>query len=188
MRKFIIFMTVMVFGLGGCKSPEARKPVTQSSGTFINESIERNRELVAIEEAEILEIIERDTENEYLASNSGFWYYYNKKSGDSTNTETPEFGDVVNFDYSITDLDGTVIYAEGEIPTKNYYMDKEELFGGLREGLKLMKEGEVVTFIFPSHKAFGYYGDKKRIGTNVPIITKVTLHSIKDEPNNNPNN
>jgi hypothetical protein len=44
-----------------------------------------------------------------------------------------------------------------------------------------MKEGEVVTFIFPSHKAFGYYGDKDKIGTNVPIKTKVTLHSITEE-------
>lgn len=188
MKKFEILSILMVLFIAGCKSPEARRPVTQSSGSFINESIERNRELVALEEAEILEVIERDTENVYMASNSGFWYYYQQKSNDSTNTETPEFGDVVKFDYSITDLDGTVIYAEGEIPTKTYYMDKEDLFGGLREGLKLMKEGEVVTFIFPSHKAFGYYGDKNRIGTNVPIITKVTLHSINDEPNNNPNN
>ncbi len=188
MKKYKILVIIMILGLGGCKSPEARRPVTQSSGSFINESIERNRELVAYEEATILELMEKDPENEYIASNSGFWYYYNQKSSDSTNTETPEFGDVVNFDYSIKDLDGVVIYAEGEIPTKNYHMDKEDLFGGLREGLKLMKEGEVVTFIFPSHKAFGYYGDKNRIGTNVPIITKVTLHSINDEPNNNTNN
>lgn len=188
MKKYKILVIIMILGLGGCKSPEARRPVTQSSGSFINESIERNRELVAYEEANILELMEKNPENEYIASNSGFWYYYNQKSSDSTNTETPEFGDVVNFDYSIKDLDGVVIYAEGEIPTKNYHMDKEDLFGGLREGLKLMKEGEVVTFIFPSHKAFGYYGDKNRIGTNVPIITKVILHSINDEPNNNPNN
>jgi len=188
MKKFQVLILLMFLGLAGCKSPEARRPVTQSSGSFINESIERNRELVAREEAEILEIIEKDEEHEYLTSNSGFWYYYNKRSSDSTNTETAEFGDVVKFDYSITDLNGEVIYAEGEIPTRQYYMDKEDLFGGLREGLKLMKEGEIVTFIFPSHKAFGYYGDKKRIGTNIPIITRVTLHSINDEPNNNPNN
>ncbi len=187
MKKLYILFILMIMVFAGCKSPEARRPVTQSSGSFINESIERNRELVALEEAEILEIIEKDTSNEYLASNSGFWYYYNKKSGDTTNVEMAGFGDVVNFDYSITDLDGTIIYAEGEIPTKTYHMDKEDLFGGLREGLKLMKEGEIVTFIFPSHKAFGYYGDKKRIGTNVPLITRVTLHSI-NEPNNNPNN
>ena len=48
-----------------------------------------------------------------------------------------------------------------------------------------MKEGETVTFIFPSHKAFGYYGDKDRIGTNIPIITEVTLNSITQEINTN---
>lgn len=181
MKKYIYTLMILFTVLAGCKSPEARRPVTQSSGSFINESIERNRELVAREEAEILEVIERDTNNEYIASNSGFWYYYNKRSTDSTNTETPEFGDVVRFDYSITDIEGQVIYAEGELPTKRYAMDKEELFGGLREGLKLMKEGEVVTFVFPSHKAFGYYGDKDKIGTNLPIKTKVTLHSITEE-------
>ena len=132
-------MIFFIVSIVGCKSPEARKPVTQSSGTFINESIERNRLLVAREEAEILEIIEKDTINQYITSNSGFWYYYNKKSTDSINTETPDFGDVVQFDYDITELDGDVIYAEGEIPTKQYDVDKEELFNVLRECLKLMK-------------------------------------------------
>lgn len=183
MRLVTILISVLVLAVAGCKSPEARRPVSQSSGSFINESIERNRELVAREEAEILEIIEQDSTREYLASNSGFWYYYNTRSTDSLNTETPKFGDVVKFDYSIKDLDGEVIYAEGELPTRRYAIDKEDLFGGLREGLKLMKEGEVVTFIFPSHKAFGYYGDKNKIGTNIPIITKVSLHSIINETN-----
>jgi FKBP-type peptidyl-prolyl cis-trans isomerase len=57
-------------------------------------------------------------------------------------------------------------------------MDKEELFTGLREGLKLMKPSEQVTFIFPSQKAFGYYGDDNKIGTNVPLICEVTLNTI----------
>ena len=63
-------------------------------------------------------------------------------------------------------------------------MDQEKLFSGLRQGLKLMKEGETVTFLFPSHKAFGYYGDKEKIGTNMPIITKVTLYNIEKQTNN----
>ena len=48
-----------------------------------------------------------------------------------------------------------------KLRTQNYVMDKEELFTGLREGLKLMKPGEIVTFLFPSQKAYGYYGDKQ---------------------------
>ncbi len=184
LRYTMILMGILVFG---CKPPEARKPVTQNSGSFINESIQRNKQLVAQEEAQILEIIERDSVNEYITSENGFWYYYTKRATDSLNTNTPKFGDVVEFDYSIKSLAGQDIYAEGELATKNYAIDKEELFGGLREGLKLMKEGEVVTFIFPSHKAFGYYGDKNKIGTNIPIITKVTLHLITEETNKNNN-
>lgn len=188
MKLIHIFLIAMVISLAGCKSPEARRPVSQSSGSFINESIERNRELVAQEEAEILEIIEKDSTQNYIASNSGFWYYYNQRSTDSVKVNTPQYGDVVFFDYSIKDLEGTDIYAEGELPTKRYAIDKEDLFIGLRDGLKLMKEGEVVTFIFPSHKAFGYYGDKDKIGTNIPIIAKVSLHSIKNETNQNQDN
>ena len=48
-------------------------------------------------------------------------------------------------------------------------------FSGLREGLKLMKEGESITFIFPSQKAYGYYGDENKIGRNVPLICEVSL-------------
>lgn len=188
MKNNLFYLLIFILGVTACKSPDARRPVTQKSGSFIKESVKRNRKLIALEEALILEVIEADNTNEYIASDGGFWYFYNKKSTDTLNTEKPVFGDVVYFDYSIKDLEGNVIYKEEELPVQRYAIDKEELFTGLREGLKLMKEGETITFIFPSYKAYGYYGDKKKIGTNVPIITKVTLHSIKKETNNNNDN
>lgn len=184
----ISLFAFLLIAFASCKSPEARYPVTQNSGTYISESIERNKQLVAREEEYIENLIKEDSTQDYHASNDGFWYYYNHKSTDTSLTETPDFGDIVRFDYSITSLNGEVIYAEGEKPTKEYAVDKEELFSGLRQGLKLMKEGETVTFLFPSHKAYGYYGDKNKIGTNVPIITKVTLHNIQEESNNETNN
>ena len=60
-------------------------------------------------------------------------------------------------------------------------MDQEEIFTGLREGLKLMKTGETVTFLFPSQKAYGYYGDQNKIGVNVPLMCEVTIHSISEK-------
>lgn len=188
MKQTTLYLILLIVSFSGCKTPEARRPVTQNSGSFINESIMRNRELVAQEEALILKLMEKDSVNQYIASNTGFWYYYNKKSADSIKTETPKFNDIVTFDYTIRSLHGDIIYAEGELPTKTYAIDKEEIFSGLREGIKLMKEGEVVTFIFPSHKAFGYYGDKNKIGTNLPIITTVSLYSIIHETNKNSKN
>lgn len=184
----IRFALLLLIFAASCKSPEARYPVTQTSGSYINESVARNKELLAREEEFIQGIIKKDSANEYHSSSNGFYYYYNKRTPDSVSSKTPEFGDIVVFDYSISALDGTPIYAEGEKATREYAIDKEKLFSGLRQGLKLMKEGETVTFLFPSYKAYGYYGDKNKIGTNVPISTKVTLHSIKEESNIESNN
>jgi hypothetical protein len=44
-----------------------------------------------------------------------------------------------------------------------------------------MHKNEKETFLFPSHMAFGYHGDDKRIGTNVPLICTVTLNDFKAE-------
>ena len=179
MNKYLIFITILAFG--ACKSPEARYPVTQKSGSHISESIVKNKELLEKEITQIESIMEADSTTEYKSSQDGFWYTYNKKNTDSSNTETPKFGDIVEFDYSISTLNGEAIYAEGEKATKTYAIDQEQLFSGLRQGVKLMKEGETVTFLFPSYKAFGYYGDKNKIGPNWPIKTKVTLNKIIEQ-------
>ncbi len=90
---------------------------------------------------------------------------------------------MINFDYNVKDFKGQTIYSDEEIIADDYSMDQEELFTGLREGLKLMKPGETVTFLFPSQKAYGYYGDTKKIGTNVPLICEVTVNSITKTQN-----
>ena len=182
------WIIVIFIAIASCKSPEARYPVSRNSGSYIDESVARNKKLVAKEEVEIREIIKNDSTNEYLSSNNGFWYYYNQKSNRANDTLSPVFGDIVVLDYSIYTLDGQPIYSEGDKPTLEYVIDKEKLFSGLRQGIKLMKEGETVTFLFPSYKAFGYYGDKNRIGTNLPLKTIVTLHSIKKDSINQTNN
>ncbi len=172
-----VFSCILLFS--SCKPSEARRPVQIKSGSFIDESINRNKELAAKEEAQIQKIITRDTINEYLTSETGFWYYYTKK--DTVSYRTPKFGDQVSFNYNVKDLNGNIIYTRKELDTVIYRIDKEELFLGLREGLKLMKEGEMVTFLFPSYQAYGYYGDDYKIGTNIPLITEVTLNNIIHE-------
>ena len=180
MKKIIFSLLIICLGIS-CKSPEARYPVSQNSGSYINESVARNKKLLAQEESLIKQIIAEDSTKNYIASNGGFWYFYNKKVADSVSTKKPEFGDIVNFDYYIKNLNDQTIYSEGEKPTKEYAIDQENLFSGLRDGLKLMKVGETVTFLFPSYKAFGYYGDKNKIGTNIPLKTTVTLHAIRKQ-------
>ncbi|MCF1192133.1 gliding motility-associated peptidyl-prolyl isomerase GldI [Mangrovimonas sp. AS39] len=177
-------ITCFIFGLLllGCKSPEARRPVSAKSGSFIDKSVARNIELNARETAVFEKMMQDNPEINYFSSQNGFWYFYNTKIEDSL--IKPNFGDLVKFDYNIKTINGDLIYSKKDLKTQNYIMDKQELFSGLREGLKLMKSGETVTFLFPSQKAYGYYGDENRIGMNVPLVCEVTIHSIID--NNTP--
>ncbi|WP_323788065.1 gliding motility-associated peptidyl-prolyl isomerase GldI [Psychroserpens sp.] len=174
-KKPIVFL-LLISLLFNCKSPDARRPESVQSGSFYKASAERNIKLNQKEQALIKKIIKNNPNQEYIASASGFWYFYNTKI--ELDTITPQFGDIVNFKYDVKDFNKNTIYSEDDIKTQNYVMDKEEIFTGLREGLKLMKPGEVVTFLFPSQKAYGYYGDTNRIGTNIPLICKVTLNTI----------
>ena len=167
---------MMSLFLLGCKSPEPRKPIINKSGSFISESAERNKELNEIENKKIETLIASMPEKIFLTSKNGFWYSYNIKN--EAETLTPDFGDQLQFNYSVSDLKNNLIYSHEDLGLQTYYMDKEELFQGLREGLKLMKTGEDMTFIFPSQKAFGYYGDNRKIGTNVPLIVNVNLKTI----------
>ncbi|GAA4290398.1 gliding motility-associated peptidyl-prolyl isomerase GldI [Aestuariibaculum suncheonense] len=175
MNKFLT-LALIAFTFA-CKSPEARRPISVKSGSFIDASVERNKKLNAREQALIEKFMTQKQENDYIASESGFWYFYNTKT-DIDSLQTPAFGDIVNYDYDVKTLNGSTIYSFAELKTRTYTIDKEELFTGLREGLKLMKAGETVTFLFPSQKAYGYYGDENKIGSNTPLMCKVTLNSI----------
>ncbi|MGB3343144.1 MAG: gliding motility-associated peptidyl-prolyl isomerase GldI [Aequorivita sp.] len=174
----LFYIVVFPVFIVSCKGPEARRPVESHSGTFIKESADRNKRIYEEEKHFIENIIARDSSRTYLTSDSGFWYYYNKK--DTTTTEMPDLGDIVEFSYDIKDFEGNVIISEKENGLQHYKVDqsKQDLISGVRDGLKLMKEGETVTFLFPSYKAFGYYGIEEKLGTNIPVQSTITLHSI----------
>ncbi len=173
---YILLFSVLIVS---CKSPEARHPVQSHTGSFIKESAERNKKIYDEEKVFIEKIIAKDSTNDYISSESGFWYYYNKR--DTANTEMPNLGDVVKFTYDIKDLNGNIIISEKENGLQHYKVDQsnQDLISGVREGIKLMKEGETATFLFPSYKAFGYYGIEEKLGTNIPVQSTITLHSIE---------
>ena len=172
----IVFLLGIISMLFSCSKPEPRKPIIRKTSSFMNESIQRNKVLNKLEEDLLKQKMERDSLHEYINSEHGFWYYYEKK--DSLNMKYPVKGDEVIFSYEIKDLQDSIIYSKEELGIKNYLVDKEDLVSGLQEGIKLMKEGEIVTFLFPSYLAFGYTGFEK-IQTNQPLIFTVQLNRIK---------
>ena len=177
--RVIIALLLLGFTVVSCSKQQPRKPKSKTDNTFIKESIERNKILIAEEEKLIEAIIEKDTLQQYIASNKGYWYKYENK----VEAESPfaQKGDIAYFEYEVRDLDNKIIYTKEELKLQEYYVDKENIMMGLRDGIKLMKKGETVTFLFPSHMAYGYHGDDKKIGTNEPLICTVSLNDIKKD-------
>lgn len=156
---------------------EARHPVTYSGGTFITESAKRSKDVLLTESRMIEDLIKKDAASKYYQSKNGFYYKYHKAN--ITDTITPKSGDVVYIDFDIKSLDGEVIYTREETQPDVYIVDKQEIMVGLRHAIKLMRTGEIITFVFPSHMAYGMTGDHNKIGQEQPIMTQVTLKEIK---------
>ncbi|SOS55555.1 Gliding motility lipoprotein precursor GldI [Tenacibaculum finnmarkense] len=78
--------------------------------------------------------------------------------------------------YDISDINGHIIYQKQE---RTYKVDQEDFIPALQDGIKLMKKGEIITFVIPSYRAFGVIGDGKKIMVNQPIQSTVTLIEIK---------
>ena len=168
----------MVIGLIGCKGPEPRRPVKVKGGSF-NASVERSKKLLALEESMINSIITNDSIHEYMNSAAGAWYYYEQRNENGTYTPQPD--DLVTLTYNVMSFTNDTIYSQEEIGIIKYKVDKQELFPGLRNSVKLLKEKETATFLFPSSLAYGYHGDNNKIGINVPIKSRITIFKIEKQ-------
>ena len=179
-KKLILLSILVTFLVTACKqTQEARKPLSQKSGSFMKKSAERNRKLIAGEEGQIDSLMKSNPKVKYFASTKGYWYTYVVHN--LQDTLTPKKGDVAFFDYEVKDLKGNIIYSQLELRPQTYTVDKQNIMTGLREGIKLMHKKETVIFLFPSHIAYGYHGDDKKIGPNQPLLCTVTLHNFISE-------
>ena len=184
LSKIVLLIVVFMTFLSCKQQQQARMPISRSSGTFMKESAARNKKLIAGEEGKIDSIIKSNPKIQYLASKKGYWYHYQIKN--ENDTLRPKKGDVAQFDYEIMDLKGNVVYSEVELRPQTYVVDKQNILMGLRDGIKLMRKNEKVTFLFPSHMAYGYRGDNKLIKSNQPIICTVTLNDFKPKEKTTP--
>jgi gliding motility-associated peptidyl-prolyl isomerase len=180
-KGFILLGLVLM--ICACSKQEARRPVSHSSSKKVYETVELHRKILAHQNALIENFIRTDSLHVYQKSKKGFSYRYllKKEMG-----AMPVKGDKVYFEQAIFSLNGALLYSSEELGTQEYLVDKEYVIKGIREGIKLMKEGEELLFALPSFLAYRSKGDEKnRIGSNQPILIKLKLTKIINENNEN---
>jgi len=177
MKKFVILLLSLL--LAQCKGPEPRRAVKKSSGSILKESAARNKRLLKEEDALFQKIIAQDSMHTYTHSNFGSWFYYTKK--DTLTNYTAKPNDLVTMTYTILNTANDTIYSYKEIDTIKYKVDLQELFPGLRHSVKLLKENETATFLYPSSLGYGYHGDDNKIGINVPLKATISILKIEKQ-------
>ena len=110
-------------------------------------------------------------------SPKNFFLDYEKENKEAT--YLPKEDDLVTMTYNLTDFENDTIYTNQEIGIFKYKVDKQKLFVGLRNSVKLLKEGETATFLFPSSLGYGYLGDKNKIGANIPLKATISILQIE---------
>jgi gliding motility-associated peptidyl-prolyl isomerase len=170
----ILLLVALCFG---CSKPTPRRPINpKKSTTLLTETIKQAKEINSIENDKIAALIKKDTATNYIVSSNGFWYIYKTKIEEDL--PKPKIGDDVVLTYNITDLNDSIIYSKEDLGIKKYKVDKEDFIPAIQTGIKLMKEGETITFVIPSYSAFGITGDGNKIGINTSIKSTVTLIKI----------
>ena len=172
-----VFIAIVLFS---CDGPEARKPIRSSVPKIIKSTVERNKELLALEVQIINALVKKDTLHDYLPTASGSWFYYETKNDSTTYVAKGE--DLVTLTYNIMTLTNDTIYSAKEIGVQTIKVDKPSLFKGLRNSFTLLKEGERATFLFPSSLGFGYHGDDNKIAPNTPIKSSIEILKIAQNP------
>lgn len=181
MKQVFIFFSVLAL-MASCQEPQPRRPLEVRSGSFLKASAERNKRLLGQETSAMQELVRQDSLNTYQSSSSGFMYSYEKSASQASPMAKP--GDLVTLTYNVRTWNEDTLYRKEEIGIFKYNVDKQELFPGLRYSVKLLKEGESATFLYPSSLGYGYQGDADRIGPNTPLKCTIEIFKIEPEKEN----
>ena len=177
MRKLFGLVAVLLgIFLQNCQEPIARRPINHRKEAFLNQSALRNKNRIALEQQLFHEIRKNEPNVRYQNSSKGFWYAIIK--GINSRKPLPQKGDEVVLEYRIEDLNKNLLYDEEQLGQVRFLVDQEDYLAALREGAKVLREGQTGVFLFPSYLCFGYQGDFEKIGSNQPLRFTIKLVSL----------
>ncbi len=168
MKYLIAFLLLII---SSCQSDE-KKPVEVQWSK--EKSMELNKRIALEEKIAIKLFLAQHSAWKMIETGTGLQYYiYENGTG-----ETPHEGSVVDVEYSIKMLDGTLCYENEKDEVIEIVIDHSQVETGVQEGLKKMRVGDKAQFIIPSHLAHGLTGDLDKIKPLSPIVVDIKLIEI----------
>lgn len=175
MKATQLFILVLSVGLCSCRG-KSPSPMTDQDLAKAQKELIRENKRQHTEEMKAIKDFIATANWPMQETNSGLHYWiYTNGSGN-----TAQKDEVVWMAYTISLLDGTLCYSADSLNAKQIHIGHDNIETGLHEALQLMRAGDKAKFIFPSHLAFGFTGDSKKIPQNASVI--YDLHLLRIEP------
>ena len=170
----------MILTLAACKNKVVQYPVTYDDDRekFMQFSQDRNKQILN-EDNELIQNYIDSLDLKYNKTSYGFWI---SNSGETT-ASMAKSGDVVKYDYSVSNFENKVVYTEAETGTQTILMGRSDIPRGMQIALQMIEKGDSATVLLPSFLAYGGYGDRNKIMGNEPLIFKIKMHEIQKKSN-----
>lgn len=169
-------MILLILAFAACKSKVVQYPVTYDNDRqkFMEFSQDRNKQILN-EDNELIQNYIDSLDLNFKKTSYGFWI---SNSGETT-ASMAKAGDVVKYEYEISNFENEVIYTEEENGEQTIMMGRTDIPRGIQIALQMIEKGDSATVLLPSFLAYGGYGDRNKIMGNEPLIFKIKMHEIQ---------
>lgn len=177
-KYLLFFISLCIFTLISCqnKKQDIQRVITLEKTQKEDPFIESHIHNVHLEQEDIDLFLKR---YDWKMTDSGSGLRYELlKQGKGNH---PDSLDIVTLSYHIYLLNGEEIYNSDKDGLKIFKVEKDREVSGLHEAVRMMRVGDVMRLIMPSHLAYGLIGDRDKIPMNASLAYQIKLIKI-DKP------
>jgi FKBP-type peptidyl-prolyl cis-trans isomerase FkpA len=169
--RIFIFLAFVIF-LAQCmqRNPDRSE---QNVSNYKEPLIKANQEALKVENEQIDDFIRRHKWAMETTSTGIRIMYLKHGLGPET-----ESGRTVKLSYTLTLLNGDTVYTALKDGPLVFIVGKGQVITGLEEAILLLRVGDHVKIIIPSHLAFGLIGDQKKILHKASLVYDMEFISM----------
>jgi FKBP-type peptidyl-prolyl cis-trans isomerase len=168
----ILISIILVLSFLSCESTKTKEVISKPNPE--ESLIKVNKYLVSSENEEINNFVKRRNW-EMQRTGTGLRYQiYEKGNGDLAKK-----GQIIRLEYELRLINGDLVYSSDNDGIKEFVIGHGGVESGLEEAVLLLRKGDKVRIILPSHLAYGLIGDQKRIPSRSSLIYNISVINIK---------
>lgn len=173
-KGFWLVLPVLFFLVISCNDNTQPSRDSDNNKITTDSLINFNKKVVRTEEEEIGDFINRYQWNMKKTATGLRYMIYHKGNGPIARK-----GKYAIIKYSVRLLNGDLAYSSEQTVPREFEIGHGGVESGLEEGILLLRVGDHVKFIVPSHLAFGLLGDQDKIPQRATLVYDIELIKLK---------